>query len=111
MFKFIECRRITIDFPNYISGILSIERVASVDKHIAACSNCARLLNEDKLMQRLLAPMREVGPTPDLTARLAARISVARRHPLFFVPSRTFAFSGAAAAIVIVRCVTVQIMV
>ncbi|MEP6753951.1 MAG: hypothetical protein ABJA67_00500 [Chthonomonadales bacterium] len=105
MFKFIECRRISADFPNYISGRLASERITAIDTHVASCSGCATLLHEDRVMHRLLSPMQESTATPDLTSRLASRISnLPTRQPLF-MPVRTFALSGAAAAVLLIGMV------
>ena len=96
-----ECKRQTADISKYSSGNLSSERLSTFEKHLSDCSACSRSLNEERVIRRLMAPMRGDVRTPDLTSRLAARIQAAPRRAPLFAPRKAFAFSGAAAALII----------
>ena len=75
-----DCKRVQRLLNEYVDEVLSARATWDVNRHLAECHDCTRVLNELRRTVRLLALAPRHQPAPAFEERLAVRI--ARMEPM-----------------------------
>jgi anti-sigma factor RsiW len=75
------CRRWGAEIGAYLDGELPAEAVATLEAHLPGCEDCGAALATQRGIDRRVAELPRVEPTPQFEARFWARLARAREAP------------------------------
>lgn len=107
-----KCNNVRPKLLEYSKALVSDEDAVTIAEHLAVCSDCSAMLDDEIAMDTLLNRVEQSQPDRDLWLKVASRVSTPARGSLFGLLNVHSRFAKAAGALAVtaalVAVLTVQ---